>query len=100
MITKDYHRTLFLSMILIALGVSISTTMGDSSGTIGTVMIAVGGLFFIIGMTKEENLNKKITTQNHRKVSYDIRWFTDFSLCGGLSLSRKFDLGIGRFPPQ
>ena len=37
MITKDYHRTLFLSMILIALGVSISTTMGDSSGTIGTV---------------------------------------------------------------
>ncbi|MCB0264604.1 MAG: hypothetical protein KDE52_14770 [Calditrichaeota bacterium] len=65
MITKDYHRTLFLSMILIALGVSISTTMGDSSGTIGTVMIAVGGLFFIIGMTKRRKFEQK----NHHPKS-------------------------------
>ncbi len=45
-------------MIVIALGVTFSTTLADTVGSLGTVLIAVGGLFFIMAMAerkKEQN---------------------------------------------
>lgn len=52
--SETYRRHIFLGIILIALGVIFSTTMA-SVGSVGTVFIAMGGLFFIIGMSKKRN---------------------------------------------
>ena len=53
-------RFIFLGIIIIALGITFSTTMTEHTGSLGTVFIAVGGLFFIIGMhqkRKEDHQN-------------------------------------------
>ena len=50
---EPYKRYIFIGIIIIALGVTFSTTLKESVGSIGTVFIAVGGLFFIIGMSKK-----------------------------------------------
>ncbi len=57
----SYKTTFYISLILIALGVTASTAMKDNSGSLGTVMIAVGGLFLIISMAKKrkEDEDKK-----------------------------------------
>ena len=47
---KKYRRYIFTGIIIISLGITFSTTMADSVGSLGTVFIAVGGLFLIIGM--------------------------------------------------
>ena len=48
---ERYRRYIFLGIIIIALGVTFSVNMKDEVGSFGTVFIAVGGLFFIIGMS-------------------------------------------------
>lgn len=57
---ENYKKYIFVGIIIIALGVTLSTTLKESVGSLGTVMIAVGGLFFIIGMNKkrQDNENK------------------------------------------
>ncbi|WP_228853497.1 hypothetical protein [Aegicerativicinus sediminis] len=55
---EPYKRYIFLGIIFIALGVSFSTSLGDETGSLGTVFIAVGGLFFIIGMSKKRKEGK------------------------------------------
>ena len=52
---ENYRRYFFMGIIIIALGITFSTTMKDSMGSLGTVLIAVGGLFFIIAMSKKRN---------------------------------------------
>ncbi|MDX2444883.1 MAG: hypothetical protein QNK30_13895 [Bacteroidales bacterium] len=52
---EKYRRYIFAGIVIIALGVTFSTTLKDSLGSLGTVFIAIGGLFFIIGM----NMKKK-----------------------------------------
>lgn len=47
---QGYRRQIFFSMLMIALGVVFTTTLNKNSGTVGIVFIAIGGLFFIIGM--------------------------------------------------
>lgn len=47
---EKYKRYIFMSIILIALGVVFSTTLKDSVSSMGTIFIALGGLFFIMGM--------------------------------------------------
>ncbi len=42
---QGYQRYIYMGIIIIALGITMSTTMADSVGAIGTVMIAIGGLF-------------------------------------------------------
>lgn len=52
------RKLFFVSMIVIALGVTFSTTLADTVGSLGIVLIAVGGLFFIMAMAerkKEQN---------------------------------------------
>ena len=51
-------RFIFLGIIIIALGITFSTTMQDYVSSLGTVFIAVGGLFFIIGMHKKSQENQ------------------------------------------
>ncbi len=52
---EKYRRYIFIGIVILALGVTFSTTLKDSLGSLGTVFIAIGGLFFIIGM----NMKKK-----------------------------------------
>jgi hypothetical protein len=47
---SESKRRVYAGIILISLGVVMSTTL--STGGIGTVMIAIGCLFFIAGMAK------------------------------------------------
>jgi predicted Na+-dependent transporter len=59
---EKYRKLIFIGIIIIALGVTISTTIRDTIGSLGTVMIAVGGLFFIMGMSmkrKEDEVKEK-----------------------------------------
>jgi len=53
-----YKRAIYLSMILIAMGVVIINT--NSIPSVGTVFIALGGFYLIVGMAmkkKEEQKN-------------------------------------------
>jgi len=50
---EGYKRPLFLGAVITALGITFTTTLKDSVGSVGIVFIAVGGLFFIIGMKKK-----------------------------------------------
>ncbi len=50
---EGYKRPLFLSVLLTLLGITFTTILKDSVGAVGIVFIAVGGLFFIIGMSKK-----------------------------------------------
>ena len=55
-----YRKFILFGIILIAMGIVFSNTLDDISGSLGTVFIAVGGLFLIIGMSKkrkEDELN-------------------------------------------
>ena len=59
---EGYKKRYFLAIVFIALGVSFSTTMGDEMGGVGTVFIAIGGLFLISAMSlhrKVDKVNKK-----------------------------------------
>lgn len=47
---ENYKKYIFIGIIMIALGVNF-----NSRGAIGTVLIALGGLFFIIGMRKKQS---------------------------------------------
>lgn len=47
---KKSRRFILLGILIIAVGINFTTILKDSVGSLGTVFIAVGGLFFIIGM--------------------------------------------------
>lgn len=55
---ESYRRYIFMGIIIIALGVTISTTLKETIGSLGTVFIAVGGLFFIVGMSLKKRGNE------------------------------------------
>lgn len=54
----NYKRYIFIAIIIIALGITFTTTLKDTGGSLGTVFIAVGGLLFIIGMSKKRKGEK------------------------------------------
>ena len=47
---EKHKRYIFIGMVIISLGITFSTALKDSVGALGTVFLAIGGLFFIIGM--------------------------------------------------
>ena len=47
---KGYKKFILAGIIIIALGVVLSNSM---EGSLGTVLIAVGGLLFIVGMDRK-----------------------------------------------
>lgn len=55
----NYRRAIFLSIILIFLGVIFNTIIKENTSAIGIVFIAVGGLFFIIGMANKKKADEK-----------------------------------------
>ena len=58
---ERYRKFVFLGIIFIALGVTFSTTMKDRVGSLGSIFIAVGGLFFVIGMSMKRKDNDSNT---------------------------------------
>jgi|Deesub1362B_J571_1020462.scaffolds.fasta_scaffold01069_6 hypothetical protein len=56
---KGRKRSLFLSAVLVALGITFTTIMKDSLGLVGIVFIAVGGFFSIVGMSKKRKEDGK-----------------------------------------
>lgn len=56
----EYQRTIFISISIIALGITM-TAVFEGMRPIGIVLIAIGGFFLIMGMKKkkdEEDKNK------------------------------------------
>ncbi len=53
--SENYRRFVFIGIIIIALGITFTTTLKDTVGSLGIVFIAVGVLFFIIGMSKKNH---------------------------------------------
>lgn len=52
--TEEYKRFIYIGIIIIALGVTFSTSLKEIAGSLGIVLISIGGLFFIIGMNKKK----------------------------------------------
>ncbi len=57
--TEISRKFIFIGIIIIALGITFTTTLKDTVGSLGTVLIAVGGLFFIIGMSKKRKEDER-----------------------------------------
>lgn len=57
---ERYKKIIFVGVILIALGINFSTILSDSVGSLGTVFIAIGGLFFIIGMKEKKDTDERV----------------------------------------
>jgi len=56
---KRHKHYLYLSAIITALGITFTTIFNDTVGIIGIIFIVIGGLFFIIGMSKKRNQDKR-----------------------------------------
>ena len=56
---EKYKRFIFIGILIIALGVTFSTTLKETVGSLGIVFLAVGGLFFIIGMSKKRKKDEQ-----------------------------------------
>lgn len=54
----NYKVFLSISLIIIAFGILFNTVLKDSVENLGTVLIAVGGLFLIISMAKKSEVEK------------------------------------------
>ena len=55
----NYRRLFFISIIMIALGINLNATWKGEFGVLGTVLIVVGGLFFIMAMGKKKEESKE-----------------------------------------
>lgn len=56
----EYQKTIFISISIIALGITM-TTVFEAVRPVGIVLVAIGGFFLILGMKKkkdEEDKNK------------------------------------------
>ncbi len=53
-----YKRYVYIGLIAIALGIAFRTVLQDTVGSLGTVFVAVGGLFLIIGMSMKRKENE------------------------------------------
>ncbi|MEZ4919907.1 MAG: hypothetical protein R2792_12465 [Saprospiraceae bacterium] len=55
MLKETPARTfIFLGIVLVSLGVTASTVFKEHTSSLGTVLIAVGGLAFLIGMQRKQ----------------------------------------------
>ena len=50
---SSYKRIMFAGIIAISLGVVYSTTLSETSGSLGTVLIAIGGFLFVVAMSRK-----------------------------------------------
>ena len=61
---EGYKKILFVGIVIIVLGVIISI---DVNRPLGTIFVAIGGLFFISGMHK-----KRLAEENHNEDDESI----------------------------
>jgi uncharacterized membrane protein len=54
-----YKIIALAGIIIIALGVTLSTALKEDDNAIGTVLIAVGGLLLIAGLSLKRRSNEK-----------------------------------------
>ena len=50
---ESYRKFILSGIIFIVIGTTFNIVFKDTIDTLGTVLIGVGGLFFIIGMSKK-----------------------------------------------
>jgi len=55
----EYLKTIFASMVIIAIGIVLKINFHESTGSLGILIVAIGGLFFIIGMKNKQKHDKK-----------------------------------------
>ncbi len=55
---REYKRFVFLGIIIIALGITFSTTLKESIPSLGPVFVALGGFFILIGLSKKRTLKE------------------------------------------
>ena len=55
---EKHKRYIFIGITIIALGVTFSASLKDTVGSLGIVFIAVGGLFFILGMSYKKKADR------------------------------------------
>lgn len=53
------RRYIYVGIIMIVLGVTFSTALKERVGSLSILFIAVGGLFFIIGMSLRRGSKKE-----------------------------------------
>ena len=58
-IITGYRRKIFAGIIIISIGIVLSNLLEGSTGSIGIVLIAVGGLFLISGLNDKKKENSK-----------------------------------------
>lgn len=56
---ENHRKYIFIGIIIIAFGITFSTTLKDTLGSLGIVFIVVGAIFFIIGMSKKRKSDEK-----------------------------------------
>ena len=52
---KTSKKLIFTGIIIISLGISFTTVLKESVGDLGTLMLSVGGLIFIAGMSRKRS---------------------------------------------
>lgn len=55
----NYKSLILVGILIISLGVVFNTALKGQLNSLGTVLIASGGLFFIIGMSRKRNENNQ-----------------------------------------
>lgn len=55
---EEYQKFIYLGLIVIAIGIIFTTSLKETVGSFGNVLVAVGGLLFIIGMSKKQKGTK------------------------------------------
>ena len=50
-----YKRLLFAGITVIALGITFTTSLKDTAGSLGIIFIAIGGLLVIIGIKQKHS---------------------------------------------
>ncbi len=51
---EEYRKYIYMGIVVITLGVVFSTTLKGNIESLGNVLVAVGGLLFIVGMSKKK----------------------------------------------
>jgi predicted membrane channel-forming protein YqfA (hemolysin III family) len=54
----EYQKFIYLGIVVIALGIVFTTSLRETAGYFGNVLVAIGGLLFIVGMSKKKRSEK------------------------------------------
>ncbi|MBO0330247.1 hypothetical protein [[Muricauda] lutisoli] len=55
---EEYRKYIYMGIVVISIGVVFSATFEGNVESLGNVLVAVGGLLFIVGMSKKKREEK------------------------------------------